>query len=186
MNYHFTDGDFPGGKGKPAWFHKKTTTPQKRRAWFDEYNRRASNGQDNRGESHAPDAVSCGIERMPMTVLERIPRMADFAVWATACEAALWPDGTFMSAYAGNIAAALDSVVEADPVASALRALKIDHDSNGKVSGGRGGEGHRTASEERGARADKGEGDRARGAGETPETAASQLKREREKREGDL
>jgi hypothetical protein len=69
------------------------------------------------------DAVSCGIERMPMTVLERIPRMADFAVWATACEAALWPDGTFMSAYAGNIAAALDSVVEADPVASALRAL---------------------------------------------------------------
>jgi hypothetical protein len=57
------------------------------------------------------DAVSCGIERMPMTVLERIPRMADFAVWATACEAALWPDGTFMSAYAGNIAAALDSVV---------------------------------------------------------------------------
>jgi hypothetical protein len=60
---------------------------------------------------------------MPMTVLERIPRMADFAVWATACEAALWPDGTFMSAYAGNIAAALDSVVEADPVASALRAL---------------------------------------------------------------
>src|SRR2546430_10053204 len=61
------------------------------------------------------DAVSCGIERMPMTELERIPRMADFAVWATACEAALWPDGTFMSAYAGNIAAALDSVVEADP-----------------------------------------------------------------------
>ena len=55
MNYRFTDSDFPGGKGKPAWFHKKTTPPQKRRAWFDEYNRRASNGQDNRGESHAPD-----------------------------------------------------------------------------------------------------------------------------------
>jgi hypothetical protein len=34
-----------------------------------------------------------------MTVLERIPRIPDFAVWATACEAA---DGTFMSAYAGN------------------------------------------------------------------------------------
>jgi hypothetical protein len=33
MNYRFTDSDFPGGKGKPAWFHKKTTPPQKRRAW---------------------------------------------------------------------------------------------------------------------------------------------------------
>jgi hypothetical protein len=54
MNYRFTDSDFPGGKGKPAWFHK-TTPPQKRRTWFDEYNRRASNGEDNRGESHAPD-----------------------------------------------------------------------------------------------------------------------------------
>jgi hypothetical protein len=51
MNYRFTDSDFPGGKGKPAWFHKKMTPPQKRRAWFDEYNRRASNGEDDLAES---------------------------------------------------------------------------------------------------------------------------------------
>jgi hypothetical protein len=57
------------------------------------------------------DGVSCGIERLPETVLDSIPRMADFAVWATACEAALWPDGTFMSAYSSNLAAAIEGVV---------------------------------------------------------------------------
>jgi hypothetical protein len=28
--------------------------------------------------------------------------MADFALWATACETALWPAGTFTCAYAGD------------------------------------------------------------------------------------
>ena len=34
--------------------------------------------------------------------LEKLPRMADFALWATACETALWPAGTFWAAYCGN------------------------------------------------------------------------------------
>jgi hypothetical protein len=73
MNYRFTDSDFPGGKGKPAWFHKKTTPPQKRRAWFDEYNRRASNGEDNRGESHAPD-TSTLTEEIEVAKREHVRR----------------------------------------------------------------------------------------------------------------
>ncbi len=49
--------------------------------------------------------------------------MADFALWATACESALWPEGTFWRAYAGNRDEAVDNVIEADPVGSAVRSL---------------------------------------------------------------
>jgi hypothetical protein len=69
------------------------------------------------------DAVSHGLKRLPETRLDRLPRMADFALWATACETALWPPGTFGAAYAGNRDEAVDSVIEADPVGSAIRSL---------------------------------------------------------------
>ncbi len=49
--------------------------------------------------------------------------MADFALWATACEGALWPEGTFWRAYAVNRDEAVDSVIEADPVGSAVCSL---------------------------------------------------------------
>ena len=48
------------------------------------------------------DAVVEGLERLPHTRLEELPRMADFAVWATACSTAFWPTGTFCSAYCAN------------------------------------------------------------------------------------
>ena len=48
--------------------------------------------------------------------------MADFAHWATACETAVWPAGTFIDAYMGNRAQTVDSVIEADQVASTVRA----------------------------------------------------------------
>jgi hypothetical protein len=35
-----------------------------------------------------------GLAMLPQTKLEKAPRMADFALWATACETALWPAGT--------------------------------------------------------------------------------------------
>src|SRR6266436_5358975 len=44
------------------------------------------------------DAVVVGLKRLPATRLEKLPRMADFALWATACETALWPTGTFWAA----------------------------------------------------------------------------------------
>jgi len=69
------------------------------------------------------DAVSHGLHRLPDTRLDSLPRMADFALWATACETALWSAGTFGAAYAGNRDEAVDSVIEADPVGSAVRSL---------------------------------------------------------------
>jgi hypothetical protein len=44
------------------------------------------------------DAVVQGLKRLPETRPEKLPRMADFARWATACETALWPAGTFWPA----------------------------------------------------------------------------------------
>ncbi len=69
------------------------------------------------------DAVAFGLRRLPDTELERLPRMADFALWATACEGALWEDRTFWRAYAGNRDEAIDSVIESDLVGSAIRSL---------------------------------------------------------------
>jgi hypothetical protein len=61
--------------------------------------------------------------RMPQTKLEKLPRMADFALWASACETALWRAGTFWSAYCGNRDEAVEGVIDADPIAGAVRAL---------------------------------------------------------------
>ena len=69
------------------------------------------------------DAVVEGLKRLPETRLEKLPRMADFAQWATACETALWPAGTFWSAYCGNLDEAVESVIDADPIAGAVRAV---------------------------------------------------------------
>ena len=69
------------------------------------------------------DAVCHGLKRLPDTRLDNLPRMADFALWATACETALWPAGTFGAAYAGNRDEAVDSVIEADPIGSAIRSM---------------------------------------------------------------
>ncbi|MEA3150893.1 MAG: hypothetical protein QOD56_1832 [Gammaproteobacteria bacterium] len=63
---------------------------------------------------------------LPQVHLKRLPRMADFVLWATACEAALWPAGTFAQAYAENRRAAVDRVIDADPVANAVRAIMSD------------------------------------------------------------
>jgi hypothetical protein len=69
------------------------------------------------------DAVVVGLKRLSETRLEKLPRMADFALWATACETALWPAGTFWSAYCGNRDEAVEGVIDADPIATAVRAV---------------------------------------------------------------
>ncbi len=69
------------------------------------------------------DAVAKGLAMLPQTRLDKLPRMADFALWATACETALWAPGTFWSAYCGNRDEAVEGVIEADPIASAVRAM---------------------------------------------------------------
>lgn len=70
------------------------------------------------------DAVSAGLRNVESVKLDKLPRMADFAKWAAACEEALpWPVGGFLEAYAGNRAEAVDLALEADPVAVAVKAL---------------------------------------------------------------
>ena len=64
-----------------------------------------------------------GLRMLPHTRLDRLPRMADFALWATACETALWPAGTFMAAYSGNRDEAIGMAVEGDVVTAAIRTM---------------------------------------------------------------
>jgi hypothetical protein len=67
------------------------------------------------------DGLVEGLANLPQTKLERLPRMADFAVWATACETGFWPAGTFLSAYGINCQEAIETVVEGDTVAAAVQ-----------------------------------------------------------------
>src|ERR1019366_10462898 len=66
---------------------------------------------------------SHGLRMLPETHPDRLPRMADFALWATACEGAFWPKGTFSAAYRSSAAGAVEKLIVADPVASAVRQL---------------------------------------------------------------
>ena len=54
------------------------------------------------------------------------PRMADFALWATACESAFCPAGTLETAYSNNRRAAIENIVDADPVAAHVREIMAD------------------------------------------------------------
>jgi hypothetical protein len=75
------------------------------------------------------DAVSGALRSVGAVRLEGLPRMADFAVWATAAEESLgWKPGAFMTAYTGNREEATDTALEADPVAGAVLSLMSDRD----------------------------------------------------------
>lgn len=64
------------------------------------------------------DLIVLGLQRLPHVVLARKPRMADFALWATACERRA---GAFMRAYDENRLEAVVTVLEGDLVATAIR-----------------------------------------------------------------
>src|SRR2546425_1134060 len=72
------------------------------------------------------DAVVHGLRGLGGVHLHRLPRMADFALWAAACETALWPAGTFARAYAANRRTAIEGMIEADPVAACIRGLMAE------------------------------------------------------------
>jgi hypothetical protein len=69
------------------------------------------------------DAVATGLRRLPevRSKLKNLPRMADFALWASACETAFWEEGAFMKAYADNIAGAVETILYHNTVATAVR-----------------------------------------------------------------
>lgn len=73
------------------------------------------------------DLVSHAMRLLPSVKLSRLPRMADFATWAVACErAGAWPSGAFMRAYAGNREASNEAAIEGTPVGAPLVALVTD------------------------------------------------------------
>ena len=76
-------------------------------------------------------AMANGLRHFPTTELEALPRMADFAIWATACETgAPWtPAWSFAEAYAENRAEATAVVLEDDTVAQSLRRFMSNRDS---------------------------------------------------------
>jgi hypothetical protein len=74
------------------------------------------------------DAAAHGLRSLDRR-LEKLPRMADFTLWATACETALWPAGTFAQAYEANRRAAIESLIDADPVASCVREIMAQREA---------------------------------------------------------
>jgi hypothetical protein len=70
------------------------------------------------------DAVAVALQRLPSINLPGLPRMADFALWATAAETGLgWLPGTFMAAYHSNRKSANDLAIEGSVIAEPLVAL---------------------------------------------------------------
>src|SRR5208337_4775157 len=69
------------------------------------------------------EAVAHGLRMRDRIEFARLPRMADFAKWASACETALWSPGTFRAAYDANRRRAVEDIVEADPVAACVRRI---------------------------------------------------------------
>jgi hypothetical protein len=67
------------------------------------------------------DGLVSAVAREGEIKLDELPRMADFAMWATAAERGLgWPDGAFLKAYEANRLEAAQLTIDADPVAGAV------------------------------------------------------------------
>jgi hypothetical protein len=75
------------------------------------------------------DATAQGLRAAGSVQLARLPRMADFALWATACETGLWPAGTLTRAYTANRTAAIEGMIETDPIAACVRGLMSERSS---------------------------------------------------------
>jgi hypothetical protein len=69
------------------------------------------------------DGMVQGVRELPKVNLQSRPRLADFAEWATACEAAFWPSGTFMKAYQSNRHHLNEVALDADLVGTAIEAM---------------------------------------------------------------
>jgi hypothetical protein len=74
------------------------------------------------------DAVVHGLRAMNQVRLEALPRMADFRALGRCLRSRFWPAGTFASAYGANQRAAVESIIEADPVATCVRTIMGERD----------------------------------------------------------
>ena len=81
------------------------------------------------------DAVSVALRRLPETRIERLPRMADFAIWATAAEPGLGlQPGEFLAAYRDNRVTANEAALESSPVTKYVLQLAQSGDWQGQSS----------------------------------------------------
>jgi hypothetical protein len=71
-------------------------------------------------------AVAHGLRTEKTLKIGALPRMANFYKWATACEGALWPKGTFAAAFEANALGATEDVIESDKAAFQLRLFMIE------------------------------------------------------------
>ena len=70
------------------------------------------------------DAVSTALQRLPEVCLPTTPRMADFATWVVAAEAALpWEPGTFLESYRENQLDIICAAIDSSYVVAAVQAL---------------------------------------------------------------
>jgi hypothetical protein len=83
-----------------------------------------------RFEAHRPqifgallDCMVCGLQQLPHVRLQRLPRMADFALWSVATEA--FAPGVFIRAFESAAAEANEAVAEIDPVTIAIAAFMV-------------------------------------------------------------
>ena len=74
------------------------------------------------------DVAALGLKNRPRPGSKTLLRMADFALWAAACETALWPAGAVARAFAANRHAAIECVIEADPVTACVREIMTSHE----------------------------------------------------------
>jgi len=74
------------------------------------------------------DAVSTALRNLPTTHLDRLPRMADPALWVVAAAPALgWTPGAFMAAYSESRAATAIAALDDSPLARAVLTLLEEH-----------------------------------------------------------
>jgi len=75
------------------------------------------------------DAVAMALRNVDTVKLEKLPRMADFALWVTAAESALpWHPGQFEAVYNDNRAGAVSASVEASRLGAAILDFASDID----------------------------------------------------------
>jgi hypothetical protein len=72
------------------------------------------------------DAAAHGLKMVPHVRLKHLPRMADFALWAAACEGNFRAPGTLERAYLNNRSLAIENIVDTDPVAARVREIMAD------------------------------------------------------------
>lgn len=82
------------------------------------------------------DGLVMVVRRLPTLQLDRSPRMADFARLACAAAPAFcWTEVEMLDAMEANRAASVETVVEADAVAEAVRTILEDNTTEGKWEG---------------------------------------------------